>query len=73
MSDGDRQDLTGFFYALVSGLPGTTKSMRSKAFSRRDLAEDHVRSLMDRFPDAKCNGYYKITAQVPNKSRDLAV
>lgn len=69
----DRQDLTGFFYALVSGLPGTSKSMRTKAFRKRDLAEGHVESLTRRFPTAKVEGYFRVAHTAPNEALDRPV
>lgn len=69
----DRQDLTGFYYALVSGLPGTSKSMRTKAFRKFDLAEGHVNTLTRRFPSAKVEGFYRVAHSVPDEARDRPV
>lgn len=71
MSDTVR-NLHGWFYGLMEGLPGTTVSIRTKAWSKRDHAERHVEELTRRHPSAKCLGLYRVAGSLPSDN-DLVV
>lgn len=66
----DRQDLTGFYYALISGIPGLPKHMRTKAFRKYELAEKHANDFESRFPSAKVEGFYQVVNMAPDELRD---
>ena len=67
------RSLQGNYYALVEGLPGTSKAMRTKSWKSLDLCMAHVSALSSRHPDVQCVGYYQVIGDTADEKRDREV
>lgn len=65
--------LRGNFYALVEGLPGCSKALRTKSWKSVDLCVAHVGELSSQHPDIKVVSYYQVVGNHANEKRDRAI
>lgn len=71
--DNIGRTLQGNYYALVEGMPGTSKAMRTKSWKSLDRCIAHVSELQGLHPDIQCVGYYQVVSDSADEKRDREI